>query len=232
MYESTIKEIAEYYKVRLTPEEMVALGQVVARYTVGYGILEVLLNDRKLTDIFIDAPIGGKPIYVVHADYGQCQTNVTFTENEANSLISKMRAMSARPFDEAHPVLDFDLPDLDSRVALIGPPLSPSGSAFAFRLHKITPWTLEQFVDVNYINPLAAGLLSFFTDMQATTLIAGSRGAGKTSLLSAVMLEIPMNSRIIVQEDSVTADSRIFVERNGCLEQTTVGGLIDSLFEK
>ncbi|MCX6800805.1 MAG: type II/IV secretion system ATPase subunit [Candidatus Diapherotrites archaeon] len=203
MYESTIKEIAEYYKVRLTPEEMVALGQVVARYTVGYGILEVLLNDRKLTDIYIDAPIGGKPIYVVHADYGQCQTNVTFTENEANSLISKMRAMSARPFDEAHPVLDFDLPDLDSRVALIGPPLSPSGSAFAFRLHKITPWTLEQFVDVNYINPLAAGLLSFFTDMQATTLIAGSRGSGKTSLLSAVMLEIPMNSRIIVQEDTL-----------------------------
>jgi hypothetical protein len=56
---------------------------------------------------------------------------------------------------------------------------------------------------VNYINPLAAGLISFFTDMQATTLIAGSRGAGKTSLLSAVMLEIPMNSRIIVQEDTL-----------------------------
>ena len=74
-------------------------------------ILEILLNDRKVTDIYLDAPIGGKPIYLVHSEYGQCQTNVTFTENEANSLISKLRAMSARPFDEAHPVLDFDLQD-------------------------------------------------------------------------------------------------------------------------
>ena len=201
LYEATIKEVATYNKVALGAEEMSSLSKVVARYTVGYGILEVILNDRKVTDVYLDAPIGGRPIYLVHSDYGQCQTNVTFTENEANSLISKLRAMSSRPFDEAHPVLDFDLPDLETRVAVIGPPLS-SGPAFAFRLHKLTPWTLEQFVDVNYLNPLAAGLLSFFIDMQATTLVAGSRGSGKTSLLQALMLEIPQNSRLIVQEDT------------------------------
>jgi len=203
LYESTIKEIAAYSKIPLSPEDMSSLAKVVARYTVGYGILEVLLNDRKITDVYIDSPIGSRPIYIVHSDYGQCQTNITFTENEANSLISKLRAMSARPFDEAHPVLDFDLPDLETRVAVIGPPLTPSSYGFAFRLHKITPWTLEQFIDVSYINPLAAGLLSFFVDMQATTLIAGSRGSGKTSLLQAVMLEIPQNNRIIVQEDTL-----------------------------
>jgi len=203
LYESTIKEVAAFNRVPLSPEEMASLAKVVARYTVGYGILEILLNDRKITDVYIDSPIGSRSIYIVHADYGQCQTNVTFTENEANSLISKLRAMSARPFDEAHPVLDFDLPDLETRVALIGPPLTPSSYGFAFRLHKMTPWTLEQFIDVNYLNPLAAGLLSFFVDMQATTLIAGSRGSGKTSLLQAVMLEIPQNNRIICQEDTL-----------------------------
>jgi archaeal flagellar protein FlaI len=203
MYEATIKEVARFNRVQLSPDEMDALSKVVARYTVGYGILEILLNDRKVTDIYLDSPIGGKPIYLVHSDYGQCQTNVTFTENEANSLISKLRAMSSRPFDEAHPVLDFDLQDLETRVALIGPPLSPTGSAFAFRLHKLTPWTLEQFIDNNYLNALAAGLISFFIDMQSTTLIAGSRGSGKTSLLGAVMQEIPQNSRIIVSEDTL-----------------------------
>jgi len=203
LYESTIKEVAQFHHVNITPQEMSDLGKVVARYTVGYGILELLLNDRKITDIYLDSPIGGKPIYVVHSDYGQCQTNITFTENEANALISKMRAMSGRPFDEAHPVLDFDLPDMETRVAVIGPPLAPEGSAFAFRLHKITPWTLEQFIDVDYINPLAAGLLSFFIDMQTTTLVAGSRGSGKTSLLGALLLEIPQNSRILIQEDTL-----------------------------
>ncbi|MCX6804133.1 MAG: type II/IV secretion system ATPase subunit [Candidatus Diapherotrites archaeon] len=203
LYESTIKEVAAYNKIAISPDDMSSLAKVVARYSVGYGILEILLNDRKITDVYIDSPIGSRPIYIVHSDYGQCQTNITFTENEANSLISKLRAMSSRPFDEAHPVLDFDLPDMETRVAVIGPPLSPSNSAFAFRLHKMTPWTLEQFIDVNYLNPLAAGLLSFFIDMQATTLIAGSRGSGKTSLLQAVMLEIPQNTRIITQEDTL-----------------------------
>jgi type IV secretory pathway ATPase VirB11/archaellum biosynthesis ATPase len=52
------------------------------------------------------------------------------------------------------------------------------------------------------LNPLAAGMLSFFVDSQATILIAGSRGAGKTSLLTSLILEIPQNSRILVQEDT------------------------------
>ncbi|HLD62998.1 MAG TPA: ATPase, T2SS/T4P/T4SS family, partial [Candidatus Norongarragalinales archaeon] len=105
-------------------------------------------------------------------------------------------------FDEAHPILDFDLPDLQTRVAVIGKPLALDGTAFAFRLHKDTPWTLAQFVDVNMMDSYTAGLLSFFVDAQASQLIVGSRGSGKTSLLQAMMLELPQNLRIIVQEDT------------------------------
>jgi len=203
VYESTIMDIAKQNSISLTADEVSELAEIVARYTVGYGILEILLSDRHLTDIFIDAPIGGKPIYVVHSNFGQCQTNIFYSEGDAGSLISKLRAMSGRPFDESHPVLDFDLEELETRVALIGPPLSPDGPAFAFRLHKVTPWTLPQFVDNHMITPLGAGLLSFFIDSQATMLVTGSRGSGKTSLMQALMLEIPQNTRVIVQEDTL-----------------------------
>ncbi len=203
IYESTIKDLAKQNNVSLTSEEINSLSEIVARYTVGYSILEILLNDRKVTDIYVDAPIGEKPLYLVHSEYGQCQTNIYYNNEEAEALLSKLRAMSGRPFDEAHPVLDYDLPELETRVAAIGPPLSPDGVAFAFRLHKKTPWTLPQFIDVDFLNPLAAGLLSFFIDNQATTLITGSRGSGKTSLLGASIIEIPNNSRILVQEDTM-----------------------------
>ncbi|MCD6478425.1 MAG: Flp pilus assembly complex ATPase component TadA [Candidatus Diapherotrites archaeon] len=203
IYRSTIMEIAEQYQIKLTKKEIGELSEIVARYSVGYGILEILLSDRKLTDIYLDSPIGETPLYVVHSDFEQCLTNVLYTEREAEALITKLRAMSGRPFDEAHPVLDFDLPELETRVAVIGPPLAPDGVAFAFRLHKITPWTLPQFIDVKYLNPLAAGLISFFIDNQATMLVTGSRGSGKTSLLGACILEIPKNTRIIVQEDTL-----------------------------
>ena len=203
VYQSTIKDVAKENQIAITKDEISELAKIVARYTVGYGILELLLSDRKITDIYLDSPIGQKPIYIVHSDYGQCQTNIIYTVNEANSLISKIRAMSGRPFDEAHPVLDFDLQEFETRVALIGKPLAPEGAAFAFRLHKMSPWTMEQFIDVKYLTPLAAGLLSFFIDQQTTTLLTGSRGSGKTSLLNASILEIPQNSRIIIQEDTL-----------------------------
>lgn len=203
LYESTIKDVAKENKINLETSEIIELASIVARYTVGYGILEILLSDRTLTDVYIDSPIGSKPLYVVHSEFGQCQTNILYTQGEANALTSKLRAMSGRPFDEAHPVLDYDLPDLETRIAIIGPPLSPDGTAFAFRLHKMTPWTLPQFIDVDFLTPLAAGLISFFVDMQATMLITGSRGSGKTSLLSSCLLEISQNTRIIVQEDTL-----------------------------
>ena len=203
IYQASIRDISKQANIKMSPEDVNQLAEIVARYTVGYGILEILLSDRRITDIYLDAPIGQKKIYIVHSKYGQCETNIIYTQDEANALVSKMRAISGRPFDEAHPVLDLDLAELETRVAVIGPPLSPDGTAFAFRLHKVTPWTLPQFVDAKMLTPLAAGLLSFFIDMQATMLITGSRGSGKTSLAGSLMLEIPQNSRIIVQEDTM-----------------------------
>lgn len=203
LYENTIRDVAKEYNVKLTREDLANLARILVRHTVGYGVLEILLSDKRLTDIYVDAPLGMKPIYVVHSEYGQCQTNIVFSEEEARSLVSKLRAMSGRPFDEAHPVLDYDLPDMYARVAVIGPPLSPDGIGFAFRLHKPTPWTLPQFIDRKMLSSLAAGMLSFFIDAQTTMLIAGSRGAGKTSLMTALILEIPQNQRILTQEDTL-----------------------------
>jgi len=203
IYQSTIIDLAAKENLELSKKEILEMSRIVARYSVGYGILEILLSDRKITDIYVDSPIGQNPIYLVHSEFGQCSTNILFNEREAQSFVTKMRAMSGRPFDEAHPVLDYDLPDLETRVAAIGPPLAPDGVAFAFRLHKVTPWTLPQFIDGKMLNPLAAGLLSFFIDNQVTIIITGSRGSGKTSLMGAMILEIPKNSRIIVQEDTL-----------------------------
>jgi type IV secretory pathway ATPase VirB11/archaellum biosynthesis ATPase/nucleotide-binding universal stress UspA family protein len=202
IYVATIADLALQNNIALSVEEKDELATIVSRYTIGYGILELFLSDRKLTDVYIDSPLGEKPVYVVHSKYGQCQSNVIFTEDEAKSIVSRFRALSGRPFDQAHPILDFDLPDLQTRICVIGRPLAVDGTALVFRLHKDTPWTLAQFVDNKMFDSFTAGLLSFFVDAQASMLIVGSRGSGKTSMLQSMMLEIPQNLRIIVQEDT------------------------------
>ncbi len=202
IYVATITDLANQNDIQLSVEEKEELATIVSRYTIGYGILELFLSDRQLTDVYLDSPLGGKPIYLVHSKYGQCQTNVIFSDEEAKAIVSRFRALSGRPFDEAHPILDFDLSDLQTRIAVIGKPLAMDGTAFALRLHKETPWTLTQFVDVKMMPSIAAGLLSFFVDAQASMLVVGSRGSGKTSLLQAMMQEISQNLRILVQEDT------------------------------
>jgi hypothetical protein len=53
------------------------------------------------------------------------------------------------------------------------------------------------------ISPLAAGLLSFLVDGNRTLLVAGTRSAGKTSLLGSMMVEIMRRYRIITIEDTL-----------------------------
>lgn len=203
IYEGTLSDLAEQNGIKLKYKDIQKLAKIVARYTVGFGLLETVLSDEKVTDVYIDAPIGSHPVYLVHGDYGQCATNIIYTIDEARSMISKFRAISGRPFDESHPVLDMDLDVLSSRICVIGKPLSPSGISLTFRRHKDTPWTLPQFIDVKMINSLGAGLLSFFIDAQSSTIVTGSRGSGKTSFMNALILEIPQNLRILTQEDTL-----------------------------
>ena len=200
-----IEELAGYRNLRLTTNEVDQLTGILVRYTVGFGLIEVLLQDEKIQDITINNQIGDVPMFVVHQDYGDCKTNIIPTQAEADSWATKLRLISGRPLDEANPILDTELnmEGASARVAAVGQPLNPYGISFAFRRHRDRPWTLPLFMHQKMISPLAAGLLSFIIDGSRTMLIAGTRSAGKTSLLGAVLVELMRKYRILTIEDTL-----------------------------
>lgn len=200
-----IEELASYRNIRLRPKEIDELTEILVRYTVGFGLIEVLLQDTKIQDITINSPMGQTPMFIVHEDYGDCTTNIIPTTPEAESWASKLRMLSGRPLDEANPVLDTEItiPQARARVCAIGLPLNPTGLAYAFRRHRDKPWTLPLFIKNKMINPLAAGILSFIIDGTRTMLVAGTRSAGKTSLLGSLLVEIMRKYRIITIEDTL-----------------------------
>ena len=185
------------------------LTEVLLRHSIGYGVLEYLLEDAHIQDIYIDAPADENPVHVIIGDVGderangKCLTNIILSEREVKSLVSRLRYESGRPFSESMPVLETDIHEYDTRVTVIGRPLSPEGIAIALRRHSVEPWTLPKLIGRGSISPLAAGLLSFLIDGRSTILVAGSRGAGKSSLLGAMMLEFPLNQRILTIEDTL-----------------------------
>src|SRR3989344_135004 len=206
-----LQEIARNKKIVLAYKQLNKLASILVRYTIGFGVIEILLQDSNIQDIAINSPIGLTPIFVKHAEYDECVTNIIPSEEDAESWAAKFRMLSGRPLDEAKPVLDTDL-SLDkvrARVAIIQQPLSPYGLAYAFRRHRDDPWTLPLFIKNRMLDSFSAGLFSFLIDGSRTLLIAGTRGSGKTSMLGSLMLEILPKYRIILVEDTaeLPADS-------------------------
>lgn len=200
-----IGELVDYRNLRLSSAEIDEMTKILVRYTVGFGLIEVLLQDERVQDITINSPPGEMPMFIVHQDYADCRTNIIPTMPETESWASKLRLISGRPLDEANPILDTELsiPGANARIAVVSPPLNPTGLAFAFRRHRDKPWTLPLFMQNKMLNPLAAGIISFLIDGSRSMLIAGTRSAGKTSLLGAVLVELMRKYRVISIEDTL-----------------------------
>ena len=188
-------------KLVLSPSQLDTYSDLLAKYTTGLGILEDLLSDERVTDIYVNAPADRNPVNVV-MDGEECTTNIFLSQEEMDSMVSRFRTISGRPFGEAAPVLEMALKEYGVRVSVIGDPLSAKGMAYAFRKHAKTPWTLPRLINAGAITPLTAGLLSFMMDGHASVLIAGGVGAGKTSLLCAMLMELPQKYRVLTIEDT------------------------------
>jgi len=206
--------ITDHFTREARKERIALLARILARYTTGLGLMEYLLMDDNIEDVYVDAPASKNPIHLTFSTrhltaavaaevHDKCLTNIILGEGDADSLLSRFRYESGRPFSEANPILESDLLEFRTRVTVIGFPLSPSGVAMALRRHGSETWTLQKLIERRSMNPLTAGLISFLINGRSTMLVAGSRGAGKSSMLSAVMLEFPQSQRILTIEDTL-----------------------------
>ncbi|NOR85681.1 hypothetical protein GQ473_06195, partial [archaeon] len=198
-------EIADNRGISLNRKKLELLARILTRYTAGYGILEVILNDSNVQDMYLNAPVGRAPLFLFHGQYEECISNVIPTKDDAEAWTTRFRIESGRPLDEANPVLDTEMsvPGGRARVAVITKSLSPEGLSFAFRRHRDKPWTYPLFVNAKAMNPLSVGLLSFIIDGARTLLFAGTRSSGKSSLLGATLTQIMRRFRIITVEDTL-----------------------------
>ena len=200
-----LRDLAQNQNTSLNYSDINKLATILVRHTIGFGLIEVLLQDKNLQDIVLNAPISMTNIFVRHQNYDECSTNILPSQEDVNSWAAKFRMISGRPLDEANPILDtqFVIGNLTARIAIIQEPLSPQGLSYAIRRHRENPWTLPLFVQNKMVDPLSAGLLSFLIDGSRTMLIAGTRSSGKTSLLGSLMQEIIPRYRVITIEDTL-----------------------------
>ncbi|HHD15916.1 MAG TPA: hypothetical protein ENK47_04345 [Euryarchaeota archaeon] len=195
-------------KKDLGGEEPTVLSRICGQYSVGFGVLEHLLRDERVQDIYIDPPFRDNPVRVVLGGMadpemeGSYPTNIRLTNDEVERMVSILRFVSGKPFSVSDPVLECDMPHFNARITAVSPPMSQNGVSIAIRKHSHDPWTLLRSVRAGALSTESAAFLDICLDGRSSMLIAGPRGAGKSSLLGALLFNIDPARRIILIEDT------------------------------
>ena len=125
---------------------------------------------------------------------------VAETDEELVELVQVLAAysgLSSRPFDTANPQLDLRLPDGARLSAVMDVTQRPAVSIRRARMGKVF---LADLVGNGTLLPEAAAFLAAATAARKNIMIAGATNAGKTTLLRAIVNQIPPEERLITVE--------------------------------
>ncbi len=188
----------------ITDEKLNQMARMIVRDMIGFGLLDIFLEDDDLEDILV--PSTKKPTYVYHRDYGMCITNVIFKdEDELLRQIEKIARHVGRRIDQQNPLLDAILPD-GSRVNATIPPISLDGPTLSIRKFRRDPLTIIDLINYGSLNSDVAAFLWLATEgygvSPSNILFAGGTACGKTTTMNAISAFVPQRERIISIEDT------------------------------
>ncbi len=180
------------------------MADIIVRDMIGFGLIDVLLEDDKLEDVLVTAT--DKPVYVNHRDHGMCITNISFeNEDELLHQIEKMARSVGRRIDQQTPLLDATLPD-GSRVNATIPPVSPDGPTLSIRKFRQNPLTVLDIINYGTLSTEVAAFLWLAVEgmgiKPSNILFAGGTASGKTTTMNAFTAFVPDRERIISIEDT------------------------------
>ena len=161
-------------------------------------VLSELLDDETVTEIMIN---GYDNIFIERAGRLFRYDKEFESEERLKSVIQHIVAGCSRLVNEASPIVDARLAD-GSRVNVVMPPVSLSGSVMTIRKFPKEGMTVERLLALGSITPEVAEFLSGLVRAGYNIIISGGTGAGKTTFLNALSEFIPKDERIVTIEDS------------------------------
>ncbi len=182
----------------MDPADRDRIARMVFSSLRGLGVLDELLADESITEIMVN---GARNIFV-ESKGRLYHVNRTFeSEEQLYNIIQRIVGQAGKEVNPANPIVDTRLPD-GSRVNVVVPPISRSGSIVTIRKFSRQPMTIEKLLEYGSVTPEAARFLEKLVKAKYNLFISGGTGSGKTTFLNALSNFIPADERIITIEDS------------------------------
>lgn len=164
------------------------------------GPLSAIASQPGVTDIAVTCD------GTVWADCGQGMQEVCLlrrcfpSAQSIREFAARLCSQLGRRLDDACPIADASTVD-GLRVHAVIAPLVPQGAAISIRLPDAVSPDLESLARNGMFPaewlPLLAGLVS----RKASVLVTGGTGAGKTTMLKAMLMRCPPSERIVTVEE-------------------------------
>ncbi|MDQ0735505.1 pilus assembly protein CpaF [Arthrobacter agilis] len=162
----------------------------------GFGVLQPLLDDPTIEEIWINAP---SEVFVARNGESEL-TALSFTDQQVRDLVEKMLKSSGRRLDLSSPFVDASLPD-GSRLHVVIPDVTRRHWSVNLRKFIARASRLEHLVELGSLSPQAARFLAAAVASGLNILVSGATQAGKTTLLNCLAASIGPRERVITVEE-------------------------------
>lgn len=162
----------------------------------GYGVLQPLLDDPDVEEIWIDEP---SKIFVSRGGHSEL-TNIIVTEQEVRDCVERMLRASGRRIDLSVPFVDAALAS-GERLHVVIPDITRQHWAVNIRKHIAKAHHLEDLCATDFLSNHAAQFLDKAVKAGLNILVSGATQAGKTTLLRALLGSVEAHERIVSAEE-------------------------------
>ncbi|MCH4887363.1 CpaF family protein [Acidaminobacter sp. JC074] len=188
----------------------------VMNYMFGYGILQKYVDDQEVTDIDVC-----RYDFVIIKKYGhkeiapiQFADELEFT-NFCKLIIIRNGGV-INEYDSHARVAD---QTYRMRINVTISPRNVMGSSMTIRKHRLSPYDLTQLRNMKMFDLETEKLLRKLMVIPSRILIVGKGASGKTTLLRALLHEIPITERFLVCE----SDTELYPENPNFIVQKVKG---------
>lgn len=161
-----------------------------------YGAIQEFLDDPNVEEIWINSP---SRIFI--AKHGVPElTTLILTEQDVKTLVERMLAASGRRVDLSQPFVDAMLGD-GSRIHVAIPDVTREHWSVNIRKFVVKSHSLTDLVKTGSIISAAANFLQTCVDSGLNIIVSGATGAGKTTMMNALLNSARSSDRVITCEE-------------------------------
>lgn len=192
-----VDEFIELSRLSQPPAAELQLLTETSAELVGFGVLDPFLANPEIEEIWIN---GVNDLWF--AINGRThRADIELSRQTLENLVFRLLRHSSRRVDRIHPFADATLAD-GSRVHVVIPPVTAGEWVVNIRKFPSRTRTLSDLVEVHMLTEAQASELREAMLSGANLLVSGATHTGKTTLLSALLGELPREQRVVSIEET------------------------------